>query len=261
MDNYYTSPALFRDLRRLGFGACSTLRTNRQGVPQAIKAKLQKGEVVSEMIDDKMMALKWMDKRPVAMLTTIHDDSIVTKQRRSKAAQGGVEEVRKPLVIEQYNLFMGGVDNGDQLLSYYGYSHRTLKWWRRGFFHLVDVAIVNAYIMYLSTPCSGRRLTHKEFRVQLAKELLMETTELVDDHGRRSIPNPPSYRLTGRHFPGKAISTPSGKRQQLECVVCSGKRENGRKSTTFKCKQCDLPMCMVPCFELYHTKTHPERYL
>ena len=60
------------------------------------------------MIDDKMMALKWMDKCPVAMLTTIHDDSIVTKQRRSKAAQGGVEEVRKPLVVKQYNLFMGG---------------------------------------------------------------------------------------------------------------------------------------------------------
>ena len=96
-----------------------------------------------------------------------------------------MEEVRKPLVVEQYNLFMGGVDNGDQLLSYYEYSHRTLKWWRRGFFHLLDVAIVNAYIMYLSTPCSGRRLTHKEFRLQLAQELLMETTELVNSHGHR----------------------------------------------------------------------------
>ncbi len=30
---------------------------------------------------------------------------------------------------------------------------------------------------------------------------------------------------------------------------------------TFKCKQCDLPMCVVPCFELYHTKVDPQRYL
>ena len=74
------------------------------------------------------------------MLTTVHDDSVVTKQRRTRAVSGGVEEVRKPLVIERYNQFMIGVDVGDQLLSYYGFSHRTLKWWRRAFFHLIEVA-------------------------------------------------------------------------------------------------------------------------
>ena len=82
-----------------------------------MKSKLQKGEIVTEMVDDKLMALKWMDKRPVAMLTTVHDDYVVTKQRRTK---GGVEEVRKPLVVELYNQFMG---QSNQLLLYYGFSH------------------------------------------------------------------------------------------------------------------------------------------
>ena len=127
MDNYYTSPALFQDLRRLGFGDCGTVRINRRGLPQAMKSKLQKGEIISEKVDDKMIALKWMDKRPVTMLTTVHDDSVVTKQRRTRAVPGGVEEIRKPVVIERYNEFMGGVDLTDQLLSYYGFSHRTLK--------------------------------------------------------------------------------------------------------------------------------------
>ena len=81
MDNYYSSPSLFQNLRRLGFGACGTVRTNRRGVPEEIKAKLQKEVIVSKMIDNDVLALKWMDKRPVAMLTTVHDDSIVTKQR------------------------------------------------------------------------------------------------------------------------------------------------------------------------------------
>ena len=200
MDNYYSSPSLFQNLRRLGFDACGTVRTNRRGVPEEIKAKLQKGEIVSKMIDNDVLALKWMDKRPVAMLTTVHDDSVVTKQRRTRAAQGGVEEVHKPLVVERYNEFMGGVDMGDQLLSYYGFSHRTLKWWRRAFIHLIEVAIVNAYIMYLTTPCEGRRLTHKELRIQLAKELLMDTVD-GESHccGPHPNPNPPSFRLTGRH--------------------------------------------------------------
>ena len=121
-------------------------------MPDEIKAKLQKGEIVSEMIDDDVMALKLMDKCPVAMLTTVHDDSVVTKQRRMRVVQGGVEEVRKPVVVERYSEFMGGVDTGDQLLLYYGFSHRTLKWWRRAFFHLIEVATMNAYIMYLATP-------------------------------------------------------------------------------------------------------------
>ena len=32
-DNFYSSPALFGDLRRLGFGACGTVRINQRGVP------------------------------------------------------------------------------------------------------------------------------------------------------------------------------------------------------------------------------------
>ena len=93
MDNYYTSPSLFQNLRHPGFGACGTVRTNRRGVPDEIKANLQKGEIVSKMIndDDDVMALKWMDKHPVAMLTTVRDDSVVTKQRQTRAVQGGVE--------------------------------------------------------------------------------------------------------------------------------------------------------------------------
>ena len=56
----------------------------RCGAPEKIKAKLQqKGEIVSKMIND-VMALKWMDKCPMAMLTTVHDDSVVTKQRQTR---------------------------------------------------------------------------------------------------------------------------------------------------------------------------------
>ena len=62
------------------------------------------------------------------------------------------------------------------------------------------------------------------------------------------------------HFPAKVAQTSSGRRSQPDCVVCSLKKGK-RKTTTFMCKQCDLPMCPVPCFELYHTKSHPERYI
>ena len=55
-----------------------------------------------------MLVLKWMDKREVMMLSTIHDDSFVIKKRRSRAAIDGQEDILKPLVVEEYNRHMGG---------------------------------------------------------------------------------------------------------------------------------------------------------
>ena len=262
MDNYYSSPALFSDLHRLGFGACGTVRTNRRGLPPEMSAKLKKGDITSATINDHILALKWMDKRPVNMLSTVHDDSMVTKQRRTRHAPGGQEEIRKPSVVEEYNKYMGGVDKGDQLLSYYGFSHRTVKWWRRAFFHLIDLAIVNAYILYTLSQQANRKLTHEQFRIRLAKELLIDMDQ-PQDRTRGPIPRrlPPCARLTERHFPARVGETTTGRVSQPDCVVCSRKKGRGRKTTTYKCKECDLPMCVVPCFELYHTKVDPERYL
>ena len=245
----------------------------------------------------------------MVMLSTIHDNSFVTKKRRSRTAPDGQEDIIKPLVVEEYNKNMGGVDTGqchnimnmyvyyiwgrvteyipqslftlphldvityysqntgDQLESYYGFSHRTVKWWRRLFFHLIDMAIVNTYILYLMSPCSGRRLTHAQFHIELAKQLLMEVVTPADEptaeqpHGPRPDPSPPSSRLTERHFPDKLGLTAAGHQHQPDCIICSKRKGRRRKSTAYECKQCHLPMCVIPCFELYHTKTHPERYL
>ena len=133
-DNFYSSPDLFTDLQRLGFGACGTVRLNRQGLPERIQcqSKLSKGEVIS-VTNHGLLSLKWMDKRAVTMISTIHDDSMVATSRRSRFAEGGQEVVQKPKCIVEYNRHMGGVDLSDQMVSYYSFSHRTVKWWRRFF--------------------------------------------------------------------------------------------------------------------------------
>ena len=109
-DNFYSSPSLFRELTRRGFGACGTARRNRKGLPPAVRdAPLRRGEVVSSL-DDSILTLKWKDKRDVIMLSTYHDSSMITKSRRSRAAERGVEDIQKPKVVEDYNQNMGGVD-------------------------------------------------------------------------------------------------------------------------------------------------------
>lgn len=259
-DNYYTSPALFADLFQKGFGACGTVRVDRRGVPHEMRCTVRKGDVVTAAVDESVTALKWMDKRPVVMLSSIHDSSMVAKRRRSRLAPGGTDEVMKPKMIEEYNNKMGGVDKSDQLLSYYGFPHRTVKWWKRAFYHLVDLAIVQAYTLYRQSSQAGRHLSHQQFRIQLAKELLHSAGEVamsqVSPHS-----HPPIAWLTERHFPDRTELNANGKFLQPDCVVCSRKRGSPRKTTSYICKQCDLPMCITPCFELYHTKVDPLRYL
>ena len=58
MDNFYTSSALFRDLRDRGFEACGTIRSNGVGIPEDIRsAKLKKGESHFTQ-DDSMLYMK-----------------------------------------------------------------------------------------------------------------------------------------------------------------------------------------------------------
>ena len=227
MDNVFTSPTLFNDLRRNGLGACGTLRPNRRGVPSGIKEKVRRGERKVFKLDNSMLAIKWMNKRPVIMLTTIHSDDVISTER-SKRAEGGREEVEKPVVVDKYNKFMGGVDRADQFLSYYGFSHRTVRWWRRAFFFLLDMAVVNSYIIYTQKYTSSRRFTHEQYIIQLATDLLaaadVALPALATAHHHSLHP---IARLTERHFPTTTIGM-SNTGQGVTCSRTAQSAASGR---------------------------------
>ena len=82
-DNYYTSPALLKDLSSKGIGACGTLRMNRKNVPPVIKsAKVKPGNPPVSVHHDGVTYISWTDKRQVNLATTIHDDSMFDRQQR-----------------------------------------------------------------------------------------------------------------------------------------------------------------------------------
>ena len=82
----------------------------------------------TEKLLNGVLALQWKDKWLITILSTVHDSSIVTKTHDRHLRSR--ENVDKPLMVDKYIAFMGGVDKGDQLLSYYGLNHRTMKWYK-----------------------------------------------------------------------------------------------------------------------------------
>ena len=101
----------------------------------------------------EMVAIWWHDRREVFVVSTMHNTSATSVMKRIK---GG--HVKRPLpcptMINDYNMYMGGVDLTDQHLSYYSVTTRkTLKWWKKCFWRLLDICIVDYISPKLSAIC------------------------------------------------------------------------------------------------------------
>ena len=64
--------------------------------------------------------------------------------------------VSKPAIVDCYNHFMNGVDIADQHSVYYRFIRKTVKWWKKIAFWLIETSMVNSYILYKLTVASPK---------------------------------------------------------------------------------------------------------
>jgi hypothetical protein len=257
MDNYYTSPELFDELVLYDTYACGTLRINRKNVPKAFGRvkKMKPGDVIYRR-NENLLAIKFHDKRDVHMLTTIHQATMSVTNKIDRASGA---PIIKPTAVVDYIKKMGGVDLSDQIIQYYDILRKSVKWWKKVFFHLFNLLVVNSYILMKKYGQHLRIPSHQQFRIDLIQALIESAPDAPRPKtpGRKSMDN--LDRLTGRHFIQHIKPKEGAKKQKpmRDCVVCNvSKNERDgykRKQTAFECKQCAKPMCMPVCFERYHT--------
>ncbi|CAL1262020.1 unnamed protein product [Larinioides sclopetarius] len=100
LDNFYTSPELAEILLSYRTDVYGTLRSHRRGIPQEIKSRnLKRGEIIGYQ-KGKMCVFKYMDKKPICMLSTIHTIDFVERCKKKKN-NGDVEDIitKKPKAI------------------------------------------------------------------------------------------------------------------------------------------------------------------
>jgi hypothetical protein len=74
---------------------------------------------------------------------------------------------------------MSGVDLADKQLSYYFLTQRqTIKWWKKIFWRLIDIAIINSWIIFCSNNPHSKIKSQREFRLELIKQLVQPLLDL-----------------------------------------------------------------------------------
>ena len=119
-------------------------------------------------------------------------------------------------------------------------------------FHLLDLCLVNANILY---NLNSEQITHMDFWLSVAKGLLEGHNPLTDRRISAPMRDLPLC-LTEKPFPEKIPRDT----QYGSCPLCEVCRSrNKRSQTRYRCKVCKTPLHVENCLEIYHTQLHLEK--
>ncbi|XP_050059682.1 piggyBac transposable element-derived protein 3-like [Aphis gossypii] len=206
-DNYYTTIPLVQYMAKKGILTLGTVRRNR--IPnckfpsEKIMLKEPRGtsyEYLTVFNSVPITSVIWKDNKLVTLLSSycgiLPEMSINRFDKKSKRNM----EVKCPSIIKEYNRHMGGVDLLDSLIGRYKIKIRTKKWYMRVWYHLIDISIVNAWLLYRRVENENGRvpkLSLFDFRTEVAFSLT--TSVSTPKRGRPSNEEREQIKIPKKH--------------------------------------------------------------
>ena len=223
-DNFFTSHGLIQSLAERQMRAAGTVRENRTNGANAKlidnKKLKKKGRGHFDFVcDGQVYVVKWNDNSIVTMASNYLTHEPVLQAIRRVKGNSNVS-VHQPFIVRQYNMWMGGVDLMDRLLSSYRPMIRGTKWWWPLFLNALNVSIVAAWRIHCAVNDAAHAMDHLFFRRNLAVCLLkagpqLERHQIGGGH-QADLPQTVRYDGIDHH---RIVCT------QGRCRVCS--KNNG----------------------------------
>ena len=185
-------------------------KKSKRGELPLLKLKLKPGESKQSQYNSKngpVLATIWQEKakwQPVRLLSSNCNPAAPLSSVSRKQKDGTSKGVPCPVVVQEYNKYMNGVDHSDQLRTVNSTARRLRKWWTYLFWFVIDLFISNALILMDESPNhiwqtrKGRPKprTVLEFRKALAVQLIgkfregrkRDHTGVPDVHGGGHYP-------------------------------------------------------------------------
>ena len=136
---------------------------------------------------------------------------------------------------------MGLLDDSDMQISFSECVRKMINRYKKWFFQLLDLSMLNAYILYKEKKQVTLEFTN--FRLQVIRKIFYKYGAQRGPRKGRLCANKP-LRLMARHFPSLING---GLRQ---CIVCSttAKRQKKRSRIRYECAACGIGVCIAYCF-------------
>ena len=119
--------------------------------------------------------------------------------------------VKQPSCIYRYNKYMNGVDRSDQYLAKYNLLWKCLRWWKTLFFHMIDISLVNAFILFQSYRKANPKIVPlqraKSFSVLEFREAVIRQILGLEEFGTPPVAKPATKKCekvpkqANNHFP------------------------------------------------------------
>lgn len=273
-DNWFSTFNLCLELKALGILTIATLRKNRLGGCSLMSEKdLKKAGRGSfdYRTDEKsgLHVIRWQDNKCVQIVSTFAG---VKASKTVKRWDGKRKEhilVPCPDMVRLYNESMGGVDLADMLIALYRTKIKTRRWYLKVLFHCIDIAKVNAWILY-RRHCDQRAIPRKKQMslLQFSLEISHGLMKVGKSSQKRSLGRPSNAKNSGERCekrgrkPVAALPTrdvrhdnihhwPEHSEKKSRCRLCK------TGYSRIYCDKCNVHLCLNKtnnCFKDFHTK-------
>lgn len=236
-DNWFCSVPLLEELFKIKLTLVGTLRKNKKELPlELVNTKNRPLKSSIFAFQDNMTLVSYVPKKNknVLAISSMHfDDSIDPK----------TGDECKPEIITWYNATKAGVDVVDEMCATYSTSRRTRRWPMALFYRLLDIAGINAQVIYEANNGPRkvvRRLFLRDLGIALVRPQIkkrasnMHIPRTLREKAARISGSQKDVHSAGvsKEIPEEITVTKPGR-----CVVCPRNKDIKTKYFCFDCKK------------------------